>query len=560
MAKATRYTQDMVDEYISKGYWTGETTAELWDRNAELFGSEEALVDSSKRLSWSEIKQKTDVLALSFLKMGFQKDDLLFLLVPNCADSYLIRIACEKAGVLCLTALTGIREYEIEFILKNYGVKAIVVQPYFRGFDFVEAIDAMKSGLSDLKYVFCIGESVPSETISIESLYSKPAGDSSQLQRTKYKMNEVAILALTSGTTGMPKVAEHPVGARISLGDSYHKKLNLKKRDIIFNVISAVAGLGAPICYSSVRKGAKTVTMEIWNAKEALKIIEKERPTVLLTTPAQLAKMIQENDFDKRDTSSFRAIFCGTSPLSYEIAKTAEEKLNVPVLNAYGSFDGGGISSSSVYDKQETRLHTAGKPHYGNEVILIDEQGTPVSPGGEGELIFRGPCACSGYYHDLEQTVKMWGTLGKDGWFRTGDLARLDEENNIILTGRKKDVIIRGGQNIYPSEIEGLLLMHPKVKHVAVVAMPDPIMGEKACAFVVTKRNKTFTFDEMCAFLIQKKIAKYKLPERLEVRESMPLRDEQKVAKNRLVDELNQILKMEMNSEHGKKSIKNLDS
>lgn len=545
MAKATRFTQDMVCEYLSKGYWTGETTAELWDRNAELLGSMEALVDSKKRLSWSQIKEKTDALALNLLGMGFQKDDLLFLLVPNCADSYLIRVACEKAGVLCLTALTGLGESEIEYILRNYGVKAIVVQPNFRRFDFVGAIAGIKPDLPDLEYVFCIGDTVPCDCISIEELYRKPGGDPRRLQETKYKMNEVAILALTSGTTGMPKVAEHPVGARIALGDSYHKKLDLKKDDIIFNVINAVAGLGAAICYSSVRKGAKTVTMETWNTKEALKIIEKERPTILLTTPAQLAKLIQDSDFDKRNTGSLRAIYCGTSPLSFEIAKTAEEKLNALILNAYGSFDGGGTSGTSVYDKEETRFYTAGQPHWGIEVILIDEKGNPVAPDEEGELIFRGPCTCSGYYRDLEQTLEKWGTLGKDGWFRTGDLARLDEGNNIILTGRKKDVIIRGGQNIYPPEIECLLLMHPKVKHVAVVAMPDPILGEKACAFVTTKDSQAFTFDEMVAFLLKNKIAKYKLPERLEVRENLPLRDEQKVAKNRLVDELKQILKEE---------------
>ena len=145
----------------------------------------------------------------------------------------------------------------------------------------------------------------------------------------------------------------------------------------------------------------------------------------------------------------------------------------------------------------------------------------------------------------MEQTKEIWGTLGKDGWFHTGDLAKLDEDNNIILTGRKKEIIIRGGQNIYPSEIEGLLFMHPKVKHVAVVPMPDPIMGEKACAFVVTKEKEVLSFDDMITFLMEKKIAKYKLPERLEIRESLPLRDEQKVAKSRLIEEIESILKAE---------------
>jgi non-ribosomal peptide synthetase component E (peptide arylation enzyme) len=545
MAKATRYTQDMVDEYISKGYWTGETTAELWDRNAKLFGSEVALVDSRNRLTWLQIKQRSDRLAMNLLDMSFQRDEIIFLLVPNCIESYVVRLACEKAGILCLTALTGIREREIAYILKSYGVKGVVVQAQFRGFDYNRAINGMMPELLDLKYIFSIGENIPQGSISIEEMCHERPGDLHRLEETRFKMDEVAIIGLTSGTTGMPKVAEHPVASRIALGDSYHRKLDLKKGDIILNVINAVAGLGAPVCYSSVREGARTVMMEIWNAKEALKIIEKEKPTVLLTTPAQLAMLLQELDFDQYDTRSIRVVNCGTSPLSYEIARAGEAKLKALILNSYGSFDGGGTSGTAVYDKEETRLHTAGQPHYGNEVVIIDGEGNEVARGEEGELTFRGPCTCSGYYRDLERTLEMWGTLGKDGWFRTGDLAKLDEENNIILTGRKKEVIIRGGQNIYPAEIEGLLFMHPKVKHVAVVPMPDLIMGEKACAFVVTKDKEEMTFDDMTAFLVEKKIATYKLPERLEIRESLPLRDEQKVAKNILAEEIKRMLTAE---------------
>lgn len=545
MARPTRYTQDMIDEYIARGYWTNETTAELWDRNAELFGNEEALVDSVKRLTWLQIKQRSDSFAMNLLDLGFQRDELIFLLVPNCVESYIVRLACEKAGILCLTALTGIREREIEYILKKYNAKGIVIKAEFRGFDYYRAISGMMSGLPGLKYIFCIGDNVPPNCISIEEMCQKPAKGLYRLEEKKFRMDEVAIIALTSGTTGMPKVVEHPIAARIALGGSYRKKLGLKKGDVILNVINAVGGLGAPVCYSNVREGTKTVMMEIWNAKEALKIIEKERPTVLLAAPAQLAMLLKEHDFNNYDTSSIRVVCCGTSPLSHEIAKNGEAKLKVPVLNAYGCFDGGGISCTAVDDKEETRLYTVGRPHYGNEVAIIDENGNKVARGEIGELIFRGPCTCSGFYRDMERTIEMWGTLGKDGWFRTGDLAMLDNENNIILTGRKKEVIIRGGLNIYPQEIEGLLLMHPKVKYVAVVPMPDPIMGEKACAFVVTKDNEEFTFDEMIAFLMENKIAKYKLPERLEIRKSLPLRDEQKVAKSILIEEIRRILKAE---------------
>jgi len=440
-----------------------------------------------------------------------------------------------------LTALIGLRENEIEYIIKNYNVTGLVTPVSFRKISYPQVITDMRPRLDNLRYVLMAGTDVPSDFISLDEIAQRPAKDLHVLDGRRYKPEDVAIVALTSGTTGMPKVAEHVVAARIALGDSYHQKLQLQSNDIVLNVINPVAGLGAPICYSSVRKAVKTTMLEIWNAGEAIQRIEKERPTILLCAPAQLVMLTHEYKPGEHDLSSIRVIFCGTSPLTYEMATRGEDIFGVPVLNAYGSFDGGGISATAVDDDENTRRTSVGKPFPGNEVKIVDDSGNEVAPGTDGEVFFRGPCACSGYYLDPERTKEMWGT----GWFKTGDLAKLDASGCIVITGRKKEVIIRGGQNIYPSEIEGLLFLHPKVKHVAVVPMPDAIMGEKACAFVVPKDGEEFAFDEMSAFLMSKKIAKFKIPERLEIRSTLPLRDVQKVAKAGLREEITEILKKE---------------
>ena len=548
MAKPTRFTQELIDEYLSKGYWTGETTSEIWDKNAQLYPDGEALVDSRSRITWSQVKQRSDRIALGLLELGFKRDEIIFMLLPNCNDSFVVRLACEKVGILCMTALMTLREAEIEFILKNYEIAGMVIPRQFRRFDYFEAITVMRPNLPALRHIFISGDNVPPGTHSIEEMVQRPIEKNypaDYLEKTTYKATEVAVIGLTSGTTGIPKTAEHVIAARIALGEAYHIMPKLTGDDVVFNVINAIAGLGAAFCYSVPREAARTVLLEVWDVKEAMKIIQRERATIFLTTPAQLAMLVRDPELSQYDVSSLRCVCSSTSPLTYEIAVEAEEKLGIPVLNTYGTFDGGGISKTTIDDDAETRRRTVGKPHLGTDVKLLDDEGKEVPPGEEGEFYFRGPSTTAGYFRDIEQTLETWGTLGTEGWFRTGDQAKIDGKGNIVLTGRKKDLIIRGGQNIYPSEIEGLLFMHPKVKQVAIVAMPDPIMGEKACAYVALEEGKELTFEEMLSFLKSKKIATYKLPERLEIRSELPMRDSQKVAKASLREDIAQKLKAE---------------
>lgn len=546
MTKPTRYTQEMIDEYLARGYWQKKPTSELWDINAKLYPNKEALVDSGSRVTWAQAKQRSDRIALNLLKMGYRRDEILFLLLPNCTDSFVVRLACEKAGVLCMTALMTIRESEMEYILKTFDVKGIAIPWQFRTFDFYQAVNEMRPRLPRLKDILVMGDQVPPGAYSIEEMAKRaPRGYNTRLlATTRYQFADVAIIGLTSGTTGIPKTAEHIIAARVDLGDAYHVMTRLSGDDVVLNAINAVAGLGAAHCYSQPIEAAKTVLMEVWNAEEAFKLIERERVTVVLSAPAQLAMMVQNPNHDRYDLSSLRAICSSTAPLTYELAVEAEEKFKVPILNAYGTFDGGGISKTTIDDDVETRRRTVGKPHWGHEVKIVDNEGKEVPRGQDGELLFRGPSTCAGYFRDMERTLEAWGILGKDAWFRTGDMAKIDEKGNIVITGRKKDAFKRGGQWVYPAEIEGLLGTNPKIEQAAVVGMPDKIMGEKGCAYVVLKKGETLTFDEMKSFMQSQKIAPYKIPERLEIIDELPLRNF-KVVKGVLREDVVKKLKAE---------------
>jgi len=264
----------------------------------------------------------------------------------------------------------------------------------------------------------------------------------------------------------------------------------------------------------------RIVMLEIWDPEEALKLIEKEKVTILGGTPSQIALMLNVPNFDKYDVSSVRFIPTTGSGLPYRIAEEAERKFGCPIINIFGGAETGGIATFNPLDAPfEHRVATVGKPKPGNEVRLVDEHGRDVPEGEIGEVVFRGPSIAPGFYQDPERNRDDY----VDGvWIKTGDQGRWDEHGNLMIVGRIKDIIIRAGQNIFPGEIENLLFTHPKVANVVIVGMPDPVMVERACAYVVPKKDENFTFDDMVSFL-KGKVASYKLPERLETMDELPL-------------------------------------
>lgn len=538
----------MYDEYFSKGYWTDETTSALWDRNAVQYPDQEAFVDAHRRLTWSQVKLMSDRIAFNLLGLGLKRDEFLFSLLPNCVESYLMRGACEKAGVICGSALMTIREMEIGHVFKQFSAVGIAIPTEFRRFPFYKAVQEMRPNFNLLRHVIVMGGKVPEGALSLEAMMQQPENvPPGYFDRTTIGATEVSMIGFTSGTTGMPKGAEHVQCARIAMAKGYAAGPKLHGKDIVLNIISPVGGLSSAFTYngSAALVGAKVVLLDVWSPEKTFALIEKEKATILLAVPAQLAKLALDPSYVNFDLSSLRCICTSTAPLPYSLATAVEERFKVPVVNFYGQFDAGSIAGVSIDDPLEVRRSTVGKPLKENTTALLGEDGKEVAPGEIGEVVYTGPTAGSGYYGDVETTLKVWGKLGKEGRCRSGDLAKFNQDGYLILVGRKKDVIIRGGQNIFPAEEEGLLLTHPKINSVAIVPMPDPIMGEKCCAYVVLKEGETLSFEEMVSFLKDKKIANYKIPERLEVRKELPLKGLQKIAKGPLCKDIIEKLKAE---------------
>ncbi|MBI4329646.1 MAG: AMP-binding protein [Chloroflexi bacterium] len=530
MAQATRYTPELIEEYTRAGSWDGATLSDLWERNARDCGEREAIADSKTRLTWAEANLWIDRLALRLLESGITRDQVVVLQLPNVVELPLLRVACEKAGLVCLQALRNLRHQEMAYILRHMEATAVVIPWRFRDFDYFQMVQEIRAGLPLLKKVFVTGDDVPPGAISVMEMVRRPVEASyppGYLKKTTCPATQVSLVAHTTGTTGLPKLVEHPACRSVSQSRRRSPVYGFSRDDVFSIIGPASFGPNSPPYLDAPFLGARCVMLERFDAEDALKLIAKERVTIVSVVPAQLAMMVRHPNLGRYDLSSVRYWWSAGASPSYEISLEVEGKMGGKIINCLGAVDFGGEVSSPPGASLEERVLTAGRTFDGTEIRLVGEDSKEVSMGEVGEIWGRGPSCVSGYYHDKQATNLAW----PGGWYKMGDLGRWDDKGNLVVVGRKKDMIIRGGQNIYPLEVESLLRTHPAVQDAAIVGMPDPIMGERCCAYIVFRPWQRFPFDELVSFLKSKNIALYKLPERLEIIGQMPLAGEQKIDK-----------------------------
>ncbi len=536
--KPSRFTEQMIAEYVRTGYWDPSLISDYWDQNAVLYPNEEAIVDENVRLTWLQTKQQMDRIALGLLELGMKKDEKIAIQLPNCAELFTFRLACEKAGIVTVTLLPHFRHAEVLSILKYTEPVGIVIPPEFRKFNYLDMIQEIRREVPSLKYVFVIGDDAPRGALSVKEMEKRPLDErysSDYFRKTRFSPFETFQIATTTGTTGMAKCVEFASCVRQFTGKVIARRLKMTKEDVVGAFAPVIAGG----CYNETYRaapmvGAKIVLAKHFTPEEILGLIEQEKVTIIATVATVLIRILDYPEFDKCDLSSLRIVKHGGAPLPYDQGRRVWEKFGRPVLPAYGGLDVGTISSSSVDLPKEVLLRAVGKPLDGIEVRLVDEHNREVPIGEIGEIVVRGPHCQPGYYGDPETTHEIW----KDGWFHTGDLGSFDSEGRLTIRGRCKDIVIRGGQNIYPLEIENILTRHPKVLKAAVVGLSDAEMGERVCACVVLKSGGDFSFSEMVQFMKDQGIAAFKIPERIEIVDEFPLAGGMKVDKKRLKQDI----------------------
>ena len=548
--KPIRYQKKMVDEFLKEGYWTQELFYDFWERNAREYGDREALVDSKYRVTWAEAKRLVDGIAATWVQMGIPQYSRIIIQSPNSVYGFLARIASERAGLISLTVYPYLRQRELEYMVERTEAAAVVIPHEYRKFDYLEMYKDLQQRFPHLKNIFlfddAVPDSAPENTYSLTQLAreaaEKPIDENVLKERRLDPVWNVALLTTTSGTTGLPKLVEWPTAPRVCTSKGRVSIWGLNKDDTTMAIAPHAGGAAGTLTYfAAPLAGAKTVMLEEFIPEDALALIEKEKATAIGVVPTHLVRML-ECDTSRYDLSSLRFIRSAGGYLSPQIAEEAEQAFGAVITSDLGTQDMGSVSGCRVEDSKDLRRRTVGRMLPGNKVRLLDEAGNEVPEGEPGILYFRGPHAPAGYYRDEELTSTVFDP---DGWTTTGDIVKFDQECLWIL-GRSKDMIIRGGQNIYPAEIEGLLNDHPKVAAVAIVGYPDKEMGERACAYVIPKAGQDFTFDEMVEFLKGKQLAMFKLPERLEVVAEFPaVGDSGKVNKETLKKEIAEKVKQE---------------
>lgn len=540
--RVIRYTEDMINEFKSKGYWTDETFYDFWAKNAREIPDREALVDSKHRVTWKEAVELVDRIAYRWVEMGLQKYDRIIIQAPNEVYAFLARIAAERAGLISLVVYAYMRQKELSYMMERTEASAVVIPHVYRNFNYLEMYKELRNLSPNFKYMFLLEEEIPAgapeNTYSLIQMAQEPVPKEklAVLEERRFDpFRDVAMLTSTTGTTGLPKLVEWNIAPRLCTSKARCDIWNLTVNDITAAIAPFAGGAAGTLTYfAAPLVGAKTVLLEEFTAEKALELIQREKVTCIGVVPTHLVRML-ELPVEKYDLSSLRFIRSAGGYLPPDVAQAAESRMGGVITSDLGTQDVGSVCGCRVDDPPELRRRTVGRPLRGNEVRLLDEKGNEVPAGEPGQLWFRGPHSPAGYYRDPETTATVFDS---NGWTTTGDIVKWDQ-GCLWIMGRAKDMIIRGGQNIYPAEIEGLLQEHPKVKIVAIVGYPDKELGERACAFVVPKPGEVFTFEEMISFLKEKKLASFKLPERLEVVDSLPtVGDSGKIDKKVLKAEL----------------------
>lgn len=505
--------------YRQQGLWGDASLADYWQQTARAMPDKIAVVDNhGASYTYSALDHAASCLANWMLAKGIESGDRIAFQLPGWCEFTVIYLACLKIGAVSVPLLPSWREAELVWVLNKCQAKMFFAPTLFKQTRPVDLILPLQNQLPQLQQIVGVDKLAPA-TSSL-SLSQIIADNTPLTTAITTHGDELAAVLFTSGTEGLPKGVMLTHNNILASERAYCARLNLTWQDVFMmpaplgHATGFLHGVTAPFLI-----GARSVLLDIFTPDACLALLEQQRCTCMLGATPFVYDLLNVLEKQPADLSALRFFLCGGTTIPKKVARECQQ-LGIKLLSVYGSTESSPHAVVNLDDPLSRFMHTDGYAAAGVEIKVVDDARKTLPPGCEGEEASRGPNVFMGYFDEPELTTRA---LDEEGWYYSGDLCRMDEAGYIKITGRKKDIIVRGGENISSREVEDILLQHPKIHDACVVAMPDERLGERSCAYVVLKApHHSLSLEEVVAFFSRKRVAKYKYPEHIVVIEKLP--------------------------------------
>ena len=505
--------------YRQQGLWGDASLADYWQQTARAMPDKIAVVDNhGASYTYSALDHAASCLANWMLAKGIESGDRIAFQLPGWCEFTVIYLACLKIGAVSVPLLPSWREAELVWVLNKCQAKMFFAPTLFKQTRPVDLILPLQNQLPQLQQIVGVDKLAPA-TSSL-SLSQIIADNIPLTTAITTHGDELAAVLFTSGTEGLPKGVMLTHNNILASERAYCARLNLTWLDVFMmpaplgHATGFLHGVTAPFLI-----GARSVLLDIFTPDACLALLEQQRCTCMLGATPFVYDLLNLLEKQPADLSALRFFLCGGTTIPKKVARECQQR-GIKLLSVYGSTESSPHAVVNLDDPLSRFMHTDGYAAAGVEIKVVNDARKTLPPGCEGEEASRGPNVFMGYFDEPELTARA---LDEEGWYYSGDLCRMDEAGYIKITGRKKDIIVRGGENISSREVEDILLQHPKIHDACVVAMPDERLGERSCAYVVLKApHHSLSLEEVVAFFSRKRVAKYKYPEHIVVIEKLP--------------------------------------
>jgi 2,3-dihydroxybenzoate---[aryl-carrier protein] ligase len=532
LAQCTGWPEEIARRYRQQGYWANITLHDMLSASIRAAPTRTALVHGGRRMTYAQLGAAIERLAGRLLDLGLRPLDRVVFQLPNSIDFMIAFFALLRIGVIPVLALPAHRREEISHIAAHSGAVGYFVPDQWRGFDYRRLAADIVADVPSLRHVLVLGEPGPRQ-ISLSDLLAAERSDADGRNGDfGPPPDEVALMLLSGGTTGLPKLIPRTHDDYVYNCRQCSAVAGFNDKTVFLALLPMAHNytLGCPGVLGALARGGTAVIAPDLTFDTVARLIEQERVSVIAAGVPLIVNWLNLERLPDRDLSSLRVLINGGAKLAPELRRRIEQRFGCVFQEDFGTGEGL-LSMTRLDDPAEVRFTSSGRPiSPADEIRIVDQNGNDVPDGEPGELIVRGPYTIRGYYKAPDKNAAAFTT---DGYYRMGDVVRRIN-GNLYVEGRIKDIINRGGEKISCEEVENYILAHPKVKNACVVAMPDPVYGEKACAFVIPADGQTLDLAELSSFLLGRNIAKFKLPERLMLVREFPMSAAGKILRREL--------------------------